>query len=301
MTAFVQNKTIRLGYRRARSHDIIDIPDCMILDPALQDKAQSLRPYLVNILSDSRPATIFMQQDSRGALDVLITGPVGTRKNPDVHVRQDIATMVHECGLARVSWRLQDRDEPEIIVQQHPVIKESNDIKVELPPGAFLQPGRDGERALIDAITKPLAGKQDLKIADLFSGCGTFSAPLLSYGRVDAYEIDAPSVKALSNAARTQDKLNVYKRNLFKDTLTAKELSGYDAIIIDPPRAGAKTQMTDIAGSDIPLVISVSCNPATFVRDAQTLIDGGYECKSVQVIDQFIWSAHSEMVGIFKR
>jgi len=299
LAAFLQNKTLRLGYHRARSHDIIDIPDCLVISPRLQKLTETMRPHLARILTDSRPADIFVQ-DTGLSVDVMITGLVGSRREPQMKQREAMAAMARECGIARLSWRFRDRDEPEIIAQHAPVIKRSGDLSVELPPAAFLQPSAEGEAALAAAVTEPLG--RNLKIADLYAGCGTFSGPLLKHGHVHAAEGDAASVATLMKAARAANAhLSAERRNLMDNPLSEKELNKYDAVVFDPPRAGAAAQAAKLAASKVKLVIGISCNPATFARDAKILRDSGYALQSAQIIDQFTWSAHVEIAAVFSR
>ncbi len=298
LAAFVQNHTIRLGYHRARSHDITDIPDCMILTPRLQAMVNLLRPHLVGIITDSIPADIFVQ-DTGLAFDVMITGAVGHRRTPTSAEREAMAKMAAECSLARVSWREDDRDEPEIIVQRTPVAKKMGTLTVSLPPGAFMQPSAEGEAALIEAALAPIREARAEKTADLFCGCGTFAGPLLELGAVIAAESEGPSVAALK--ATKAKNLNAQVRNLFSNPLADKDLNALDAVIFDPPRMGAKEQSGALARSPVPLVVGVSCNPSTFTRDALILQQGGYRLESMQIIDQFVWSAHMELVGVFRR
>lgn len=298
LAAFVQNHTIRLGYHRARSHDITDISDCMVLTPRLQAMVNSLRPHLVNIITDSIPADVFVQ-DTGLAFDVMITGAVGHRRTPTSAEREAMAKMAADCNLARVSWRADDRDETESVVHRLPVAKKSGALTVNLPPGAFMQPSAEGEAALVEAVMAPVREARTEKSADLFCGCGTFAGPLLEFGPVVAAESEGPSATALK-AAKAKN-LVVQARNLFSNPLADKDLNALDAVIFDPPRMGAKEQAVALARSPVPLVVGVSCNPSTFTRDALILQQGGYRLESMQIIDQFVWSAHMELVGVFRR
>jgi len=140
-------------------------------------------------------------------------------------------------------------------------------------------------------------GKQ---FADLFSGCGTFSGAMLSRGSVDSFESSNSAVKSLSEATRNFP-LKVYRRDLFKNPIRHQDLNRFDAIVFDPPRAGCEEQAHQMALSKCKTLIGVSCNPATFARDAKILVRGGYQLQSLQVIDQFLWSHHVELVGVFKK
>ena len=297
LSAFFSRGHLRLGYHRARSHDIVDIPDCLILSPRLQTLVNRLRPHLKNILSENKAADIFVQ-DTGMSLDVMITGPVGQNGIIDLPVQEAMAALVNECGVARLSWRARERDHPEVMLQQAPVLKVNGPLRVELPPGAFLQPSAEGEAALVAAALEPMTSAS--RIADLFCGSGTFSGPLLVKAPVHAVEGEEAVLAPLKKAA-AKSGLTTARRNLFGDPLTTVELNSFDAVLFDPPRMGAKEQAAQLAKSAVPLVIGVSCNPATFGRDAALLQAGGYRLESVQVIDQFIWSSHLELVGVFRR
>ena len=173
------------------------------------------------------------------------------------------------------------------------------------PPGSFLQATIDGENAIIETVFKGLEKINKKKlICELFSGCGTITLPLLSKGfKIDAYEIDTQSLDAVDFASRKQghgNKVNTQSRNLKYNPLTSEELNKFDAIIIDPPRSGARSQFFNIAHSKVPIIISISCNINTFVRDAKVLIENNYELKWVQPIDQFLFTSHVEVVGLFE-
>lgn len=171
-------------------------------------------------------------------------------------------------------------------------------LDVALPALAFLQPTTAGEAALVDAVMEllPRAGK----FADLFAGCGTFSGPMLERGPVDAYENASSAVRALEKSKGTKP-LKAIERDLFRQPLQPVEANRYDAIVFDPPRAGAQEQAKALAASQVPRLIAVSCDPGSFARDARILVDGGYRLESVKVIDQFTWSHHVELVACFTR
>jgi 23S rRNA (uracil1939-C5)-methyltransferase len=296
--ALMKNKKLSMGFHGARSHDIADIPGCLVLSPRLSKTVGAMRPHLMKVLTDGKPTDIFIQ-DTGNAIDVMITGLVGSRREPQIKEREVMAAMAAACGISRLSWRFRERDEPEIIVQHAPVIKQSGTLSVELPPGAFLQPSAEGETALVKAVTESLSTR--LRVADLYAGCGTFSGPLLAHGKVHAVESDPDAVATLQKSVRGTSGITVERRDLSDNPLTAKELKNYDAVVFDPPRAGAEAQAREIATSGVKTVIGISCNPATFTQDARILCDGGYILQSVQVIDQFTWSAHLELAAVFRR
>ena len=175
-------------------------------------------------------------------------------------------------------------------------------IAVEPPPGAFLQATLEGETALRRAVTEAIGDAG--AVADLFSGCGTFALPMARRARVDAFEGDDAMARSLERAYRNAQGLKPLRaltRDLFRRPLLAKELDAYDAIVIDPARAGARAQFREIAESNVPRVAAISCNPVTFARDARLLIEGGYTLNWIEVIDQFRWSPHIELASFFAR
>jgi 23S rRNA (uracil1939-C5)-methyltransferase len=179
-----------------------------------------------------------------------------------------------------------------------PLIAEFGVLKVALPKEAFLQPTLAGEKALVAAVMKALPFEG--KFADLFAGCGTFAGSMLSRGSVSAYESVPQAVTALSKAGE-KFPLKVFKRDLFKNPLRWDELNRFDAVVFDPPRGGCPEQALEMSDSKVGTLIGVSCNPATFARDARILCEGGYWLQSLKIFDQFLWSHHVEMVGVFTK
>jgi 23S rRNA (uracil1939-C5)-methyltransferase len=175
-------------------------------------------------------------------------------------------------------------------------------VVVDLPPGAFLQPTAPGEVALVAAVSQALSGCR--KVADLYAGCGTFTFPLARGARVHAVEGDAEAIGALASAARravSGQAITTEQRDLASDPLAEEELARFDGVVFDPPRAGAKAQAERLARSTVAKVVAVSCDPATFARDARVLVDGGYRLLEATPVDQFIWSPHVEVVAVFAR
>ncbi len=295
--AFIQNKTVMMGYYKRRSHTITPISDCLVLHPDLVTWRNKVAPYLLDIIPGGKPTDIFLQMVGN-QVEMVITGPIGREGRPDLRAHEAIAKMVQDTGLARVGWRMKGYDEPEILLEQKPMIAKFGPLAVHLPLNAFLQPTQEGQQALVDGVMN-LLPKSLGRVADLFSGCGTFSGPLLERAsKVDAFDI--AGIEPLARAGHSHP-LAAIKRDLFTRPLSRDDLKVYDAIVFDPPRAGAKEQVAEIARSGVPLVIGVSCNPATFARDAKTLVDGGYKLESVQIVDQFVWSHHVEVIGKFTR
>ena len=166
------------------------------------------------------------------------------------------------------------------------------------PPGAFLQATAEGEAALLDAVRDAVGDAA--RIVDLFAGCGTFALPLAEQADLRAYEGDAAMIAALDRGWRQAPglhRLTAEARDLFRRPLEPDEFKGVDAVVIDPPRAGAEAQCATLARSQVPVIAMVSCNPVTFARDARALVAAGYRLDWVQVVDQFRWSAHVELAA----
>ncbi|HEV2678483.1 MAG TPA: hypothetical protein VGV37_28415 [Aliidongia sp.] len=261
------------------------------------DMRDRLTALLARILQDGKPAAAFIQAVN-GQFDIVITGPVGKTGKPDQETRKAIGQLARDASVNRISWRAHLDDTAEIISEISPPRAHFGDLDVILPPLAFLQPTQAGENALVGAVMEllPPTGK----FADLFSGCGTFTGPMLERGAVDAYESVGSAVRALDKAKGSRP-LKALRRDLFLNPLRRDEANRYDAIVFDPPRAGAQAQVRMLASSRAPILVGVSCNPATFARDARILVDGGYRLDSVRVVDQFTWSHHVELVAAFTK
>jgi 23S rRNA (uracil1939-C5)-methyltransferase len=296
-TAFKKNDIVTLGHSRRRAHHVAEIASCLVADPSIMDMRERLTTLLARILQDGKPATAFIQAVN-GQFDIVITGPVGKKGKPDPRTREAIAQFAREAGVSRISWRANMGDTAEVIIEIAPVRARFGDLEIILPPLAFLQPTQAGEDALVRSVMEllPRTGK----FADLFSGCGTFTGPMLQRGAVDAYESVGSAIRALDKAKGIRP-LKAMRRDLFLDPLRRDEANRYDAIVFDPPRAGAQEQVGALASSRTPLLVGVSCNPATFARDARILADGGYRLDSVRVVDQFTWSHHVELVAAFTK
>jgi 23S rRNA (uracil1939-C5)-methyltransferase len=296
-TAYKTDNGVILGHYRRRAHQVTDIASCLVADPAIMDLRGRLTTLLAPILLEGEPASAFIQRVN-GQVDIVITGPVGKMGKPDGRVREAMARLAREVKAQRISWRATLGDAAEIISEVSPPRARFGALDIILPPLAFLQPTQAGETALVEAVMAllPRAGK----FADLFSGCGTFTGPMLERGGVDAYESVAAAVRALDKA-KGDWPLKAIRRDLFVHPLRRDEANRYDAIVFDPPRAGAEAQVRALASSRTPRLVGVSCNPATFARDARILVDGGYRLDSVQIVDQFTWSHHVELVAAFTK
>ncbi|HVU19936.1 MAG TPA: hypothetical protein VHE09_04335 [Rhizomicrobium sp.] len=282
---------VQIGFHARASHAIVDMRECRVLTPGLFVLAGKLRVLMNSILNDGENAEIHATEADNG-FDLLLRWP---RKISTALVAQ-FAQWAGRNNVIRVV------SGGDIFTDMAPPTLRIGSADVRLPSGAFLQPTRDGEIALQNFVVEALSGAK--KIADLFAGCGTFTFALAPKARVHAVEFEAPMLNALAAAAKTATGLRpvtTEKRDLFKVPLTANELGPFDAVVLDPPRAGAAAQIAQVARSKVKRVAYVSCNANSFAADARVLIDTGFEMGSVMPVDQFLWSEHIELMAAFTR
>jgi 23S rRNA (uracil1939-C5)-methyltransferase len=282
---------LRTGFAAASSHAIVAISDCPILDPALRGAFDAARALADALKTTSKPLDIQVTAASNG-LDVDVRGS-GPLTSADIATLSAIA---QHHGLARLTRH------GELVLMRTPPTIEIGTARVTLPPGSFLQATVAGEEALAALVAGHC--KRAKHIADLFCGVGPFALRLAAKARVTAFDSDAGAVAALAKAVTSASGLKPLKaeaRDLFRRPLMPQELRDYDTIVFDPPRQGAQAQVKQLAASKIPVVIAVSCNVATFARDARVLIDGGYRLESVTPVDQFRHTPHVELVARFTR
>ena len=285
-----------LGFNARRRHHIVNLDACPVLVPALVEVLPMLREVLTGLLAPGATATVRLAALEPG-LDILLGLPVA----PDLTGRERLADFARAADLARLSVALGD-GEAEPLAARRVATLTFGDVTVAVPPGTFLQASAEGEAALTGLVVDAVAAAA--RVADLFCGIGTFSLPLARRARVRAVDADRPALAALAAATagdRLAGRLSTEHRNLFRDPLEGAELAGLDAVVFDPPRAGAAAQASALAASPVPVVVGVSCNPASFACDAATLVAGGYRPETVTPVDQFLWSAHVELVGVFRR
>jgi 23S rRNA (uracil1939-C5)-methyltransferase len=292
-----------LGFQRRESHDIVDIDACPLLVPALNGLLARLRTFVERGLATVRRGRLALTAagtPASPAFDVVIEGDSAL----DLAAREAIAGFAEANDVARICWQ-EEGLPPEPVVQRREVEAVFDGLGVVLPPGSFLQPSAEGEAHLRRLVAHAAGGAE--RIADLFSGLGTFALPLAREAHVRAVDGDAAAVAALSAAAGRHGlggRLQAEARDLARQPLLAAEIdrAGFDAVVFDPPRAGAAAQAEEIAASaGVTCVIGVSCQPATFARDARLLVDGGFALETVTTVDQFPFSHHVELVGTFRR
>ncbi|WP_421708831.1 class I SAM-dependent RNA methyltransferase [Algihabitans sp.] len=292
-----RGRRLELGFHEARSHALVELTTCLLLTPPLLELLEPLRATLARWLAEGEQAEVTVIESETG-LDLLVE----TDRQPDLDLRQDLAGFAETQDLARLSW-CRKGDLPEPLAQRRLPLLTFGQARLTPPPGGFLQPSREGEVALIDLVRAAIP-ESALRVADLYAGIGTFAFSLADRARVLAYEGDAQALSALEAAARQpalKGRVAGERRDLGRQPLHSEELNVFDAIIFDPPRAGAAMQSPHIAASSVPTVVAVSCNPASFARDARLLVDGGYRLQKVTPLDQFPWSSHLELVAVFQR
>ena len=274
-----------VGFNAEKSHRIVDMRECHILRAELFALVDPLRKLLGGLLEPKRMAEVQLTLVDHGA-DVLLKGV----RAEGLQAIEALTSFAAEHRLARLS--IDQGLGAEAMVEPQPATITLGGIPVAFPVGGFLQATEDGEAALVGSVREAAGGGQT---ADLFAGLGTFA---LSVGAGYAAEASRDAAAALKRAA---PHMTVEHRDLYRRPLDAKELAPFDAVILDPPRAGAAEQVTALAASTVRRIAYVSCNPATFARDAMTLVDGGHALEWVKPVGQFRWSTHVELVAAFSR
>lgn len=286
-------KQTLLGFNREKSHQIVDLKDCAILHPDLFALVAPLRQLLATLLPPRRPATVQLTLTDQG-VDVFIDG----LSAEGLQAMEAIADFAGRYSLARLA--IENEYGPQVLWEPEPVTVSFAGTPVPLPLKPFLQATREGEGALVAAVLDAVGEARS--VADLFAGIGTFALSLPKDHRIMAAEAGRDAIQALSSGAgRVGRPVDAQHRDLYRRPMTARELAAFDAVILDPPRAGAEAQARELAASAVPTIAYVSCNPASFARDAKILVDGGYRLDWVQPVGQFRWSTHIELASRFSR
>ena len=285
-----KGKSLAVGFAGRRSHMIIPIDECPVLASALKNVFAVGRRAAEILAPRDKPLDLHFTATEGGLdLDVRGSGPI------DRKMTAALAQLAADERLARITRH------GEMVTQLTSPTLAVGRARVVLPPGSFLQATQAGEDTLARLVLEA-AGKAG-KVADLFCGVGTFALRLAERAKVLAADSDAPAVSALREAAKAPGlkPVETIARDLFRRPLVAAELKGRDLVVLDPPRQGAEMQARELTRGKIGKVIYVSCSPATFARDARILVDAGYRLLRVTPVDQFRYSAHVELVGIFER
>jgi 23S rRNA (uracil1939-C5)-methyltransferase len=280
-----------VGFAALRAHHIVGIDRCPVLAPALDGAIRAAWAIAETLEPQKKPLDI-QTTATDGGIDIDVRGsgalPAATMSA--------LARLADAHRLARITRH------GELVAQRAPPAIAVGRARVTLPPGSFLQATAAGEAALAALVEDHVGNAR--AAADLFCGVGPFALRLAERMRVGAFDADAPAIAALRQAAATTQGLKPVEaesRDLFRRPLVAEELKRFDAVVFDPPRQGAEAQARELAKGAVAVVVAVSCNPATFARDARILVDGGYRLTAVTPVDQFRHSAHVEIVGRFER
>ncbi|MCB2129122.1 MAG: class I SAM-dependent RNA methyltransferase [Rhodobacteraceae bacterium] len=284
-------KGATVGFHGRASGTIVEVTGCRLLDPALV----ALLPALSEItrVGASRKSELSLTATlTGGGVDLAVSGG----KPLDQSLFSSLAPAAEGAGIARLTWG------GELVINLRPAFQQFGRTSVIPPAGAFLQATAEGEAALVAAVREAVGPAS--RVADLFAGSGTFALPLAETAGVHAVEGESAMLSALDSGWRRGHDLHLLTtepRDLFRRPLLPDELAGFEAVVIDPPRAGAEAQTVELARSNVPVIASVACNPVTFARDARILVDAGFHIDWLQVVDQFRWSPHVELIARFSR
>jgi len=288
-------KGVVLGFKARRSWRLVEIGTCTIAHPALEAAFPALAVLAKPFLEHPKSAPSLHVTLTETGLDVDVTGIERRSGGLSADARVQAAERAAAGDFARVTLA------GEIVYQARQPMVRLGRVIVALPPGGFLQAVPEAEAAMAAFAVRAIDGAS--RVADLFCGVGTFSVRLAEVASVLAADVSAASIKALiaASGAPGLKAITAEARDLTRRPMLAAEMKRLDAVLFDPPRAGAAEQAREIAASKVPIAIGVSCDPATFARDARILSDGGFTLRRVLPVDQFLWSPHVELVGVFTR
>jgi 23S rRNA (uracil1939-C5)-methyltransferase len=285
------HEVLKVGFSAANSHDIIPVDRCPILDPGLGGALDAAWALAEPLISIGKPLDIQITATDNG-LDVDVRGS-GPLPAAAITTLSAVAEQHHLARLTRHG---------ELVLMRNPPVITMGTAQVTLPPGSFLQATVAGEETLAALVSEHC--NRARHIADLFCGVGPFALRLAARSKISAFDSDTGAIGALQKAAASTPGLKPVKaetRDLFRRPLMPQELRDFDTVVFDPPRQGAQAQAQQLAASKVPLVVAVSCNAATFARDARILVDGGYRIERVTPVDQFRHTPHVELVARFRR
>lgn len=288
-----RGRDVVLGFSRAGSHDLVDIGECWVIDPAMMTLVAPLRKLLAGMMTGKRRVEVQLTMLDQG-IDLLIIGIAAE----GLQAAEALSGFAARHRVARIS--LDNGLGPETRWEPDAVTITLGGVPVPFPPGSFLQATVQGEAALVASVREAVG--MPATAADLFAGLGTFALALTPATKVYAAEAGRDALLSLKAAAAGAGRpVFADHRDLYRRPLTSAELDRFDAIVLDPPRAGAKEQAEMLAASKCPVIAYVSCNPGTFGRDAKTICEGGYTLDWVQPVGQFRWSTHVELVARLSR
>jgi 23S rRNA (uracil1939-C5)-methyltransferase len=287
-----RGKDIVIGFHGKRSHHIVPIADCAVLTPGLLALLPRLKP-VVALAAPAKDALAITATETLTGFDVALTG--APRQMP-ADTRAQLVQLAGAIGIARLSIN------GAVEMERTAPLLRMGAADLSPPPGGFLQACRESEATMLALVQQAIGNAR--KVVDLFAGAGTFSLPLAAGATVHAVEGEEAALAALQQAARKAPGLKpvtTEKRDLFRRPLTRADLQRFDAAVIDPPRAGAEAQTRELATSTIGRVAMVSCNATSFARDLKIMLQAGWRVTRITPVDQFLWSAHIEIVAALER
>lgn len=289
--ARVEAGKARIGFMQARSHELVAIDHCPLFAPSLDGAVAAARGVAEELAGLRKPLDILGTATASGLdVDIRGTGALGERET------HKLIPAAERLDMARLT------NHGRLVIERRAAHLQVGRAIVHLPPGAFLQATEKGETTLATLVIEAAANSK--RMVDLFCGIGTFALRLAERAEIVGADGDQPALDALSKAARATAALRpitTERRDLMRRPLAREELASFDAVVFDPPRAGAEAQAHALAKSEVPLVIAVSCNAQTFARDAAILVAGDYRVERITPVDQFRQSPHVEIVGTFRR
>jgi len=284
-----------LGFNERQSHQLVDVRECPVTCGEIVALLPALRVALQGVLKLRMNADVHLTLTDTG-IDMVVDAAMEL----DLKARERLVDFANSNDVAAIHWRDQGFLDP-VIIRREPMMDFSG-IRVPLLPAAFIQATAEGEAALVHHVVATCEGFG--RVADLFCGMGTFTFPLAKVHQTLAVEGSKQPLDALKaglNQAKGLKQVIPLHRDLYRRPMTAEELSSFDVVVFDPPRAGAKEQAVELARSEVKNIVAVSCNPNSFARDAKILKEGGYQLDSLLPVDQFLWSPHLELIGVFTR
>lgn len=286
---------IVLGFNKRASHQLVSLKECPVTRSEITDIFKPLKKVLNDIFPPRKAGEVAITLTASG-IDLLIDAPMEI----SLEQREALVDFANAHDIASLNWN--DRGFMDPVIIRGEAVMNFAGAQVPLPPSSFIQATDEGEAALVNLVLKGVEGCR--RVADLFSGIGTFTFPLAKKAQVLAVEGFKPASDAcqagINRSTGFKQIINKH-RDLYRRPMTAKELKGFDAVVFDPPRAGAKEQVDALKDSDIPTLVAVSCSPNSFGRDGRILKEGGYTLDSVTPVGQFRWTPHIELVGVYKK
>jgi 23S rRNA (uracil1939-C5)-methyltransferase len=285
---------IELGFYKKKSHQVVDMKECLILEPTIFNLLQPLRKCLASLAKPQLLNNIYILNSHTG-LDLLINAEY----LPNMECLEKLVEFANQHNIARISWQMHQKIVD--IFTAKPVTSNINNILVELPVGCFLQATKECEQLIQQQILNLVVKNHIKKVVDLYAGCGTFSLIFDDKIQVHAVEGEEKSINAINKAIKKYNLKNkqATTQDLYRYPIKTENLTNFDLAIIDPPRNGASPQIKELAKSKIKTIMLVSCNVDSFIRDAKLLIAHGYKLMELTPIDQFYWTKHLELSAIF--